>query len=87
MVFKPLNSMSLTIQRSLKGTLSKEKSAETIKRLSGAVSEIEASPSSNAGLLPYTWCISEEVEFENWGIGSNPVTPEIKNVFYRWQRI
>lgn len=61
----------------LKGTLSKEKRAEMIKRVSETVAEIEASPSSKDGLVPYTWCVIEEVDFANWGIGGNPVTPEI----------
>ncbi len=63
--------------RVLKGTLSKEKKAEMIKRVSETVSEIEASPSPNEGIMAYTWCVIEEVEFDNWGIGGNPVTPEI----------
>ena len=61
----------------LKGTLSKEKKAEMIKRVSETVSEIETRPSSNQGLLPHTWCVIEEVAFENWGIGGNPVTLEM----------
>jgi phenylpyruvate tautomerase PptA (4-oxalocrotonate tautomerase family) len=27
--------------------------------------------------MAYTWCVIEEVEFDNWGIGGNPVTLEI----------
>ena len=61
----------------LKGTLSKERKAEMIKRISEAAAEIEASPNSKDGLVPYTWCVIEEVDFENWGIGGNQVTPEI----------
>ena len=61
----------------LKGTLSKEKKAEMIKRVSETVSEIEASPSPKDGLLGYTWCLLEEVEFDHWGVGGNAVTPEI----------
>jgi 4-oxalocrotonate tautomerase family enzyme len=61
----------------LKGTLSKEKKDEMIKRVSETVSEIEASPSPKDGLLAYTWCVIEEVEFDNWGIGGNACTPEI----------
>jgi len=61
----------------LKGTLSKEKKAEMIKRISETAAEIEASPNPKDGLVPYTWCVVEEVDFENWGIGGNQVTPEI----------
>ena len=61
----------------LKGTLSNEKKSEMIKRVSETVAEIEASPSPKDNLVAYTWCVIEEVEFENWGIGGNQVTPEV----------
>jgi 4-oxalocrotonate tautomerase family enzyme len=63
--------------RVLKDTLSKEKKSEMIKRVSETVSEIEASPHPNDHLLGYTWCVIEEVDFDNWGIGGNVVTPEV----------
>jgi 4-oxalocrotonate tautomerase len=63
--------------RVLKGTLSDEKKSEMIKRVSETVSEIEARPSPKDSLLGYTWCVLEEVDFGNWGIGGNVVTPEI----------
>jgi len=61
----------------LKGTLSNEKKADMIKRVSETVAEIEASPSPKDNLVPYTWCVIEEVDFENWGIGGNQLSPEI----------
>ena len=61
----------------LKGTLSKEKKQEMIKRVSETVAEIEASPNPKDNLVPYTWCVIEEVDFEGWGIGGNAVTPEM----------
>ncbi len=61
----------------LKGTLSNEKKGEMIKRVSETVAEIEASPSPKDNLVPYTWCVIEEVEFENWGIGGNQVSLEM----------
>ena len=63
--------------RVLKGTLSNEKKGEIIKRVSETVAEIEASPSPKDNLVPYAWCVIEEVDFENWGIGGNQLTPEI----------
>lgn len=63
--------------RVLKGTLSNEKKGEMIKRVSETVAEIEASPSPKDNLVPYAWCVIEEVDFENWGIGGNQLTPEI----------
>jgi len=61
----------------LKGTLSNEKKAEMIKRVSETVAEIEASPSPNDHLIAYTWCVIEEVDFANWGVGGNQLSPEI----------
>ncbi len=61
----------------LKGTLSKEKKQDMIKRVSETVAEIEASPIPKDNLVPYTWCVIEEVDFMNWGIGGNAVTPEM----------
>ncbi len=57
--------------------MSKEKKQDMIKRVSETVAEIEASPNPKDNLVPYTWCVIEEVDFENWGIGGNPVTPEM----------
>ena len=61
----------------LKGTLSNEKKANMIKRVSETVAEMEASPAPKDNLVPYTWCVIEEVDFENWGIGGNQVTAEM----------
>ena len=48
-----------------------------IKRVSETVAEIEASPEPKDNLVPYTWCVIEEVDFGAWGIGGNPATPEM----------
>ncbi|MBW1890688.1 MAG: 4-oxalocrotonate tautomerase family protein [Deltaproteobacteria bacterium] len=61
----------------LKGTLSNEKKADMIKRVSETVAEIETSPHPKDNLMPHTWCVIEEVDFENWGIGGNQVTAEM----------
>lgn len=61
----------------LKGTLSAEKKKEMISRVTEIVAEIEARPHPKERLQPHTWCVIEEVDFENWGLGGNPVTPEI----------
>ena len=61
----------------LKGTISDEKKAEMIKRVSETVAEIEASSNPKDNLVPHTWCVIEEVDFGNWGIGGNVVTKEI----------
>ena len=61
----------------LKGTLSEEKKKEMISRVTEAVAEIEARPHPKENLIPHTWCLLEEVDFQGWGLGGNPVTPEI----------
>jgi len=61
----------------LKGTLSEEKKKEMISRVSETVAEIEARPNPKEKLQPHTWCIIDEVDFGNWGIGGNPVTLEM----------
>jgi len=60
----------------LKGTLSKQKKAEMTKRVSETVAEIEASPSPKDNLVARSWCLIEEVDFENWCSGGNQLTPE-----------
>jgi len=61
----------------LKGTLSEEKKKEMISRVTEIVAEIEARPIPKEKMQPHTWCIIEEVDFGNWGIGGNPVTREM----------
>ena len=61
----------------LKGALYNEQKADMMKRVSETVAEIEASPHPKDNLVPYTWCVIDEVEFENWGVGGNPLSPEI----------
>ena len=61
----------------LKGTLSEEKKKEIILRVTETVAEIEARPYPKEKLLPYTWCLIEEVDMKNWGIGGKTVTPEM----------
>jgi 4-oxalocrotonate tautomerase len=61
----------------LKGTLSEEKKQEMISRVSETVAEIEARPNPKEKLQPHTWCIIDEVDFGNWGIGGNTVTLEM----------
>jgi 4-oxalocrotonate tautomerase family enzyme len=61
----------------LKGTLSVEKKNEMISRVTEIVAEIEARPIPKEKMIPHTWCLIEEVDFGSWGIGGNPVTPEM----------
>jgi 4-oxalocrotonate tautomerase len=61
----------------LKGTLSDEKKQEMMKRVTEVVTEIEARPAPKEKLMPHAWCVIDEVEFGNWGIGGQPITPEM----------
>ena len=48
-----------------------------ISRVSETVAEIEARPNPKEKLQPHTWCVIDEVDFGNWGIGGNTVTFEM----------
>lgn len=61
----------------LKGTLSEDKKKEMIARVTEIVAEIEARPIPKEKMIPHTWCLIEEIDFGNWGIGGMPVTPEV----------
>jgi 4-oxalocrotonate tautomerase len=61
----------------LKGTLSAEKKSEMITRVTEIVAEIEARPSPKEALQRNTWCVIEEVDFGNWGIGGVAITPDM----------
>ena len=62
--------------RVFRGALSEEKKREMMSRVSETVAEIEARPNPKENLLSYVWCVIEEVNFGDWGLGGNPVTPE-----------
>jgi len=61
----------------LRGTLSDDKRKGMISRVTETVAEIEARPHAKENLIPHTWCVIGEVDFQGWGIGGNSVTPEI----------
>jgi len=65
--------------RTLKKFASPEFKAELIARVSEAVADVEVEflGADKEKLLPYIWCIVEEIESENWGVGGVPVTPEM----------
>jgi hypothetical protein len=50
------------------------------------VAEIEASLNPIENLVPYTWCVIEEVEFGNWGIGGNAVSKEMLNAILEGEK-
>ena len=61
----------------LKGALSEEEKKEMISRVTEVVAEIEARPAAKEKLIPHTWCIIDEIEFGNFGIGGVSVSPEM----------
>ena len=50
---------------------------EMILRVTEIVAEIEARPQPKEKLQPHTWCVIEEVDFGNWGIGGMAITEEM----------
>ncbi|MBN1613015.1 MAG: tautomerase family protein [Deltaproteobacteria bacterium] len=58
----------------MKGSLSEEKKQEMIWKVTEIVAEIEARPQPKEKLQPHTWCVIEEVDFGNWGIGGMAIT-------------
>ncbi len=69
--------MPLISIKVLKGALTDDQKKEMIAKVTETVAEIEAGPSPKENLQPYVWCIIEEVEFGNWGVGGVPVTPDM----------
>lgn len=61
----------------LEGALSNEQKNEMIAKVSDIVAEIEAGPQAKEKLLPYTWCIIEEIAPAKWGVGGQPVNLEV----------
>lgn len=61
----------------MKGSLSDEKKQEMILKVTEIVAEIEARPQPKEKLQPHTWCVIEEVDFGNWGIGGMAITEEM----------
>lgn len=61
----------------MKGSLSEEKKREMILKVTEIVAEIEARPQPKEKLQPHTWCVIEEVDFGNWGIGGMAITEEM----------
>jgi 4-oxalocrotonate tautomerase len=61
----------------MKGSLSEEKKQEMILKVTEIVAEIEARPQPKEKLQPHTWCLIEEVDFGNWGIGGMAITEEM----------
>ena len=61
----------------MKGSLSEEKKKEMISRVTELVAEIEARPASKEKPQPHTWCVIEEADFGNWGIGGMAIPQEM----------
>jgi 4-oxalocrotonate tautomerase family enzyme len=57
--------------------LSEEKKNEMIQRVTEVVAEIEARPHDKEKLIPYTWCVIDEIPAANWGIGGRPSSLEL----------
>jgi len=70
--------MPLVTINTFKGASTPEQRAELIVRVSDVVAEWVAGMGfEKANVLPHVWCIIEEVEFGNWGVGGRAITPEL----------
>ncbi len=47
------------------------------KRVSEVVAEIECRPYPKENALPWTFCIIQEIEAENFNLNGMPATPEM----------
>jgi 4-oxalocrotonate tautomerase family enzyme len=56
-----------------------EVKAKFIARISHAVADVivEGMGADKEKVLAHTWCVVEEVPFDNWGLGGVPLTLEI----------
>lgn len=61
----------------IKGVFDKEQKAEMIKRVTEAIAEIEARPEPMQNMLPWVYCVIEEVDWDNWGGNGMQMTPEV----------
>ena len=68
--------MPYIIFRTIAGLLTPELKAELIARISNASADVivEDSGADREKVLANTWCIIEEIPFENWGISAAPLT-------------
>jgi phenylpyruvate tautomerase PptA (4-oxalocrotonate tautomerase family) len=64
--------------RTIEGLLTPELKAELIARISNASADVivEDSGADREKVLANTWCIIEEIPFENWGLSGLPGTLE-----------
>ena len=65
--------------RIIKEFATPEVKAKVIARISDAVADVivEGMGADKEKVLAHTWCVVEEVSFENWGLGGVPLTLEI----------
>ena len=70
--------MPYVIFRTIKELMTPELKAKFIARISEAVADVivEDSGADREKVLANTWCIIEEIPFENWGLSGAPNTLE-----------
>jgi phenylpyruvate tautomerase PptA (4-oxalocrotonate tautomerase family) len=66
----------ITIQI-IKGSLDQAQKAEMVKRVSEVVAEIECRPNPKENVLPFTYCIVEEIEANNFATNGVGMTLEM----------
>lgn len=68
--------MPYVVFRTVKELMTPELKAKFIARISEAVADVivEDSGADREKVLANTWCIMEEIPFENWGLSAAPLT-------------
>ncbi len=70
--------MPYIVFRTVKGLMTPELKAKLIAKISEASADVivEDSGADREKVLANTWCIIEEIPFENWGLSAAPLTKE-----------
>jgi phenylpyruvate tautomerase PptA (4-oxalocrotonate tautomerase family) len=69
--------MSVVTIEILKGAMNETSKAEMIKKVSEVVAEMLARPNPKENMLPWVFCIVEEIPFGNFGQNGMAISPEL----------
>ena len=69
--------MPLITIKVLKDALTEAQKREMIRGVTDVVAGIESSLETMKSFKPYIWCLIEEIDHGNWGVGGSVVTPSM----------
>lgn len=72
--------MPLITIKVLKDALTEAQKREMIRGVTDVVAGIESSLETMKSFKPYIWCLIEEIDHGNWGVGGSVVTPGMLDV-------